>query len=771
MRCSESCTAREAQPCSSGYNSLTLWLTHQLAYYLTILILLMTAFTSSPATRTYVPKSQRQAFNGPWVLIGSWLNDGFQMLDCMISALDTKAYRKKPKVRWRTKPAKGLKSQAIRTRLLHAFATELEVKTQAYEQAVFDSDSFLIRVDNCATASISNLKKDFIEGTLVPTRKKVKGLFGPSQAGVMTGTICWNVADDNGVAHEFLLSGSYYVPWATSRLLSPQHWAQCAKDNKPLPRGTWCATYADSIILEWNQRRYRRTIQLDRGSSNVAHIRTAPGYNRATAFAAEAGLGDEVVVAPIAAPRDPRPVVVAPPARPVVSDDEDERAPSRWIRPWNQQPEGDVTYLTGEEPTLQREAPLVTDFNLNGPSQDPSVTAPNVIEDEEDHMPQEASAEFLKWHHRLGHLSPVKMKIMARMGMLPKSLITCPVPLCTACLFGKATRRPWRTRAMPSKSDGPRSVTRPGHCVSIDQLVSTTPGLIAQAKGACTTKRYRVATVFVDQYSRLSYTHIQKGATAVETVEAKDAFERFASSHGVQVLHYHADNGIFADNLFRKAVADKHQTLSFCGVNAHWQNGIAERRIRELQDHARTMLVHANKRWPTAINAHLWPYALRMANDMHNATPAIKSPHLIPSEAFSGSQVAPNPNHWHHFGSPVYVLDNALQSAEKIDKWTQRARVGIYLGRSSQHARTVALVLSLETGLTSPQFHIKIDSTFQTMRSSFGNTQPASLWQQKCGFTKEPHGGVTPAPTTGAAGAPAPTMGAAAAAGPAPAAN
>jgi hypothetical protein len=108
-------------------------------------------------------------------------------------------------------------------------------------------------------------------------------------------------------------------------------------------------------------------------------------------------------------------------------------------------------------------------------------------------------------------------------------------------------------------------------------------------------------------------------------VRAKEEFERYAASHGVTVRHYHADNGRFADNKFRQAVASRGQTLSFCGVNAHFQNGIAERRIRELQEHARTMLIHANKRWPSAITTNLWPYAVRMANDILNATPNLKT--------------------------------------------------------------------------------------------------------------------------------------------------
>jgi hypothetical protein len=300
-------------------------------------------------------------------------------------------------------------------------------------------------------------------------------------------------------------------------------------------------------------------------------------------------------------------------------------------------------------------------------------------------------------------------------------------------MFGKATKRPWRTKTPANSDNRSRTITKPGDCVSVDQLESSTPGFIAQLRGIPTTKRYLVATIFVDHYSGLSYTHLQKSTSAIETVDAKDAFERYASSHGIYIRHYHAGNGRFADNLFRQAVARKGQTLSFCGVNAHFQNGVAERRIRELQDHARCMLIHANKRWSTAITTNLWPYALRMANGIHNDTPTIKH-RQSPLERFTGTHVLPNPRHWHHFGAPVYVLDSDVASGKKFPKWTDRARVGIYLGPSPQHDRSVALILSLTTGLTSPQFHVTIDDTIQTMRKAFGAQQPPSQWQAKCKF-------------------------------------
>jgi hypothetical protein len=60
-----------------------------------------------------------------------------------------------------------------------------------------------------------------------------------------------------------------------------------------------------------------------------------------------------------------------------------------------------------------------------------------------------------------------------------------------------------------------------------------------------------------------------------ETVAAKHAFERFADQNGVRIEHYHCDNGRFADNDFKWECEQARQRLTFCGVNAHFQNGIA----------------------------------------------------------------------------------------------------------------------------------------------------------------------------------------------------
>jgi hypothetical protein len=161
-----------------------------------------------------------------------------------------------------------------------------------------------------------------------------------------------------------------------------------------------------------------------------------------------------------------------------------------------------------------------------------------------------------------------------------------------------------------------RVATSPGDCISIDQLESLTPGFIAQLKGRLTKKRYGAATIFVNHASCLSY--FQQRISSDETVEAKRAFEAYARSHGVTIKHYHAYNGCFADNAFMQSVAESGQTISFCGAKAHFQNGIAAKRIHDLSEQARKQLLHAKARWPEAIEINLRPYVIHNTNDICN---------------------------------------------------------------------------------------------------------------------------------------------------------
>ena len=592
-------------------------------------------------------------------------------------------------------------------------------------QMLFDTDSFKIGIDNRCSACMSHVRSDFV-GELKLINRKVKGFGGSLISNVSVGTIQWRVEDDSGRVSTFTIPNSYYVPEGGVRLLSPQHLAQQLNDNRPTPRGTWCATYGDEVVLYWDQRRRSKTIPMD-PSTNVATLRSAPGYTKFQAFCAEM----ETAYPEDAVVYDSH----------VIPDEDDDSSVD------NDTDTTELDYDRTADHTSQTNPidkwpvpscqPCTADFNIDGPN--PSTAEkekPVTIQKEEKYPPTDTATEFLRLHHRMNHISPRRIQQMAKTGMLPAKYAKCVVPKCTSCMFGKATKRPWQTKNPANKNALSKNVKQPGDCVSVDTLESTTPGLIAQLRGNPTKARYHYATIFIDHYSNYSYVHLHQENNGDEVVLAKRAFEQHVRHMGVTVKHYNADNGLFADIKFRQAINTAGQTISFCGVNAHFMNGKAEARIRQLQDLGRTCLIHASNRWPGAITANLWPYAIRSSNDTLNHTPNLVSGRT-PVEMFSGSQVKPSMKSFHTLFCPVYTLDSDLASNKGINKWADRSRVGIYLGQSPQHARSVGLVLNLETGLVSPQFHIKFDSTFQTLRNNFEGDIPESKWQQKCHFDKD----------------------------------
>ena len=203
-------------------------------------------------------------------------------------------------------------------------------------------------------------------------------------------------------------------------------------------------------------------------------------------------------------------------------------------------------------------------------------------------------------------------------------------------------------------------------------------------------------------------------ASGDATIEAKRAFECEANTRGVTVRGYHADNGRYAEHLFRNDCKEKSQSLNYCGVGAHHQNGIAEAKIKQLTLAARTMLLHAQRYWPEYITTMLWPFALLAAADRVNNL-HIDIEGQTPDMKFSKTAgMSTRVQHFHTFGCPVYVLDARLQDAGGAGppKWDPRSRLGIYLGHSPSHAGSVALVLNPRTGLVSPQFHVVIDDDF-----------------------------------------------------------
>ena len=336
--------------------------------------------------------------------------------------------------------------------------------------------------------------------------------------------------------------------------------------------------------------------------------------------------------------------------------------------------------------------------------------------------------KFLRWHERCNHLPYSKMMLLSKRGILPKEFLKLEnnFPPCGSCLFGRQHRRPKKAKfGSPIRQ---KEHNYPGGGVSADQIISAQPGLVPQNAGKLTNKRITSVTVFVDHYSDFSYVVLMTECSGKETLRAKQEFEAYAASNGVRISHYHADNGRFQESLFVDDVKLNAQTISFCAVNAHHQNGIVERHNRTLTESARTMLLHAERLWPEAVTQMLWPFALKYAAHIHNNL-SLNSHGKSPSERFLQTSAigSLDISDFHTFGSPCYVLD----PNEHTPKWDPRSSLRIFVGFSANHARNVAMVLNPYTGLVSPQYHIVFDDHFQTLSGLRGTEIPAS-WKTLC---------------------------------------
>ena len=575
-------------------------------------------------------------------------------------------------------------------------ASATKPKPTRKHREIFDGDMFDMVIDSGCSYCITNDINHFIE-TPEQTNVAVKGIGGQVVKATMKGTVRWSFANDNGQIHDEYIHHTYYNADCSYCLYSPQHIAQQANDHHPKKNGTYSVTYADHMELYWDQGTQKRTVPIH-PKLNVFVMTSSPAKHIFAAFCAKIDDIDNYH-------HDMASPTIQAMNSNIISDGESEGESDN---------ENDDESMSGNKiqeetwahnrrhPDLPNDVfqTMISEPTMKGtgkvhiiPTEDVEVQATT---------PQ---AKLLAWHYRLGHLPFGKIQQLAKRGDLPAAIATCPIPKCAACLYGKATRRPWRTRAPVNAMLVP-PVVAPGSVVSVDQMVSAIPGLIPQMKGFITYKRYEIATIFVDHFSGLSFVHLQKGSSASETIEAKHAFERYAKVHGVSIKHYHADNGIFEAREFQDAIFTDGQTISFCGVNAHHQNGRAEKKIRDLQELTRTMILHAQNRWPNAISAHLWPMAMKSANENTNSAPSLDTG-ISPIEMFTQVQIAPKVKHAHTFGAPVYVLEERLQNqGGHVPKWDKRSNIGIYVGISPRHSRKVALVLNLETGHVSPQFHV-----------------------------------------------------------------
>ena len=570
----------------------------------------------------------------------------------------------------------------------------------------FDSDSFAIGIDTFASRCMTNNIDHFVKHTPCgqSQRNKITVADGGNMAVEGIGTMLWKLEDDDGVVHKLKITNALCVPKIEHCLLSPQHVAQALQKKRD---SMHASQYAEKCAFVMPG--FRKTVNNSK-RTNVPRMHSAPGFMhyRASACAMEYKWDYEEcehVCCRAVTPKELEKYEAFTFSKPKISEE----------------------FINSEE-TADAEAKEIKQEHAPPFSEEQKEKSADdqVIEAESD------QGELMRWHCRLGHLSFRKLKILAALGILPRRLLNAKTPKCATCVYSSMTKKPWKVKGDANRRNI-HPAQKPGDCISVDTMESRTPGFVAQLKGRLTKRRYKYATVFKDHYSDLVYIHLHEENDGESITQAKTAFEACASKHNVKVKHYHADNGRFADNKFISSVKERGQTISFCATCAHHQNGRAEKAIRDLSEKARAVLFQSVNRWPSESSVHLWPYALRYVANVKNHFPD-KIDGTSPMDRFAGSNVAPSLRNMHSFACPAYALDTRLQSNKSIPKWQPRSRLGLNLGPSPRHARNVNLILNLQTGTVSPQFHVQYDDFFETVRDAPA-TPKENVWCKLAGFS------------------------------------
>ena len=366
----------------------------------------------------------------------------------------------------------------------------------------------------------------------------------------------------------------------------------------------------------------------------------------------------------------------------------------------------------------------------------------------------EPEKELLHWHHRLGHVGMRRVMWLMRQGALATSALTrslharaCKfrhVPLCTACQFAKQRRKSAPGTVKRNKPDQEALLKTdallPGARIFSDHFECRPKGRRLHTYGKeADDQKFKGGCIFVDAASSYIHVELQVFFTSSETLKAKMSFEEFCTELGVVPQSYVSDEGsAFTSKEYTAHLKKFKQKTRFATPGGHHTNGVAERSIGTLMSISRAMMHHAALHWPQVADIALWPLAVLHAAHILNRIPSEESGRS-PLELFT-QQMWPKSKllDLHVFGCPVYVLDSALSGGRKIPRWSPRSSRCMYVGQSLKQGHAVPLVLNLDTGAITAQYHVVFDDHFQTVDSTTADAIDFDQedWRETFGLTE-----------------------------------
>ena len=254
------------------------------------------------------------------------------------------------------------------------------------------------------------------------------------------------------------------------------------------------------------------------------------------------------------------------------------------------------------------------------------------------------------WHRRLAHLNSKGLEILAEnsTGMKGNFKFTNP---CEPCSMGKQSR-------LPAPSRGRRT----------DKLLTL---IHSDVCGPFATKSIggsRYFLTLVEDHSRYVTVYILKSKDQVASC-IEEYVARVECQIGTKIKKFRTDRGTeYLNNrietFFKKKGVQHQKTVRY----SSFQNGVAERFNRTLQEKARCMMADAQ------LGPEYWAEAVLTAAYLINRSPARILGGVTPYQLWEGEK--PDLDHLRIFGSPamVHVPDQLRR------KWDQKSVKLIFIG-------------------------------------------------------------------------------------------
>jgi len=238
----------------------------------------------------------------------------------------------------------------------------------------------------------------------------------------------------------------------------------------------------------------------------------------------------------------------------------------------------------------------------------------------------ERQNEYL-WHSRLGHVGELRMKRLAKEGLLG-SLRNVSLPTCEYCLAGKMSRKPF---GKGSRAQFPLALVHSDICGPLNVI---------------SRQGFRYFLTFTDDYTR--YTHVYLLKFKGEAISCFLAYVQLVENQlNTTIKCLRTDRGgEYLSNLFKGFCEQKGIERQLTIPNTPQQNGVAERKNHTLLDMVRSMMAQAN------LDMSYWGDALLTAAYVLNRMPS-KSVSSTPYELWT--QRKPNLSNLRPWGCATYV--------------------------------------------------------------------------------------------------------------------